>query len=232
MARNRVYTALKGYCSTHALLQCSLTCVLCAFLTCLPAFAEIAAWDGLSGKEGAKKYLLPTGFTFPVVTTGAIYSYLIESPCICEVDIPVVYLGKEMIPRGTRLIGSAKLYPNTTRVIITFQVMVFPNGQEMSFQGVSLQDDPEGKYHLTLGIPGKEGKTKSKLPAQVLLGTLSTVASAAVPVAGGIAAQGVSTAAQSLIGNAQQKINYQPDYTITVGKAKTIQVFNMIRLEY
>jgi hypothetical protein len=235
MVRNRVYAALKGYYPLSFIkksLKCGFTCVLCALLACWPVIAETTPWDGLSEKEGVKKYFLPTGFVFPVVTSGAIYSYLIESPCICIVEVPVEYLGKEMIPKGTMLIGSAKLYPNTTRVIISFQVMVFPNGQEMSFQGVSLQDDPEGKYYLALGIPGKEGKTKSKLPAQVLLGTLGTAANAVAPATGNIAAQGVSTAAQSLIGNAQQKLSYQPDYTVTVPKGICVQVFNLMRIEY
>jgi hypothetical protein len=197
-------------------------------------------WDGLSPKDGAKaeqaapskKYLLPTGFVFPVVTTGAIYSYLIESPCVCVVEFPVEYLGREMLPKGTRLIGTAKVYPNTNRIIINFQVMVFPNGQEMQFQGISLQDDPEGNFHLALGVPGKEGKTRSKLPAQVLLGTLNAAASAAAPAAGGIAAQGVTSAAQSIVGNMQQKLNYEPDYTVTVPKGTSIQVFNLQRIEY
>ena len=261
MSGNSLYIALMGHYPPRFLkkpLKCAFACLICAFLAYLPCFAKAIPWDGLTPKnnvqsehngseknaqegshdkprdETPKKYFLPTGFTFPVVMAGAVYSYLIESPCICIVEFPVEYLGREMIPKGTRLIGSARLYPNTNRIIINFQVMVFPNGEEMTFQGISLQDDPEGLYHLALGVPGKEGKTASKLPAQVLLGALNAAASASASASmtGGVASQTVSNAAQSVVSSAQQKLSYVPDYTVTVPKGTPVQVFNVQRIEY
>ena len=104
----------------------------------------------------------------------------------------------------------------------------------MTFQGTSLQDDPEGLYHLALGVPGNEGKTASKLPAQVLLGALNAAAaaSASASMTGGVASQTVSNAAQSVVSSAQQKLSYVPDYTVTVPKGTPVQVFNVQRIEY
>jgi len=209
---------------------------VCGILAVSPCFCEdIKSWSGLSKQNDPKKYLLPTGFVFPVVTTGAIYSYLIESPCVCLVEYPVDYLGKEMIPKGTRIIGTAQLYPNTDRVLIKLYDLVFPNGEELRFTGMSLQDDPDGKYHLAIGVPGKKGKTSSKLPAKVLISTLNTAAATLGSSAGGTLSVGTgaaSTAINELTKDAGTKIDYTPDYTVTVPKGVQVQVFNISRIEY
>jgi len=123
--------------------------------------------------QGSPKRFLHTGFTFDAVLRTAIFSYNTNTPVIAETEFDVSFLGKMMIPKGTKLIGTSAIEKTDDRVNVAFHTMVFPDGSELKFNGLALWTDGSA------GIIGKKDKKKSVLPAKILLAAASTSASLA-----------------------------------------------------
>jgi type IV secretory pathway VirB10-like protein len=126
-----------------------------------------------------------------------------------------------MIPKGTKLIGSCNVVKSVDRVNITFNTMVFPNGQEIKFNGIALHNDGSG------GVPGRVDKQKARLPAKVFLSAAATGASVAAPA--------TSVPAEMIKGIAEdvnQEMNEKQDYSISIKKNTSIQICIINRVEY
>ena len=100
--------------------------------------------------QSSQKRFLHTGFTFDAVLRTAIFSYNTNTPVIAETEFDVSFLGKTMIPKGTKLIGTSAIEKTDDRVNVAFHTMVFPDGSEIKFNGLALWTDGSA------GIIGKK----------------------------------------------------------------------------
>ncbi|MDR3113083.1 MAG: TrbI/VirB10 family protein [Endomicrobium sp.] len=165
-------------------------------------------------------YFLHTGFVFDAVLDTAIFSFNSIVPAVASVEYDVRFLDKVMIPKGTKLIAICNASKGINRVILTFQTMVFPNGQEIPFSGIALHTDGSG------GIPGKVTKNdKKKLPVKTLL----DVGAGTLAATGGVLASGL---ASGMKGITQQEMDEVYDYYIEIQKGTQIQIFVDRRIEY
>lgn len=178
-------------------------------------------WKGPTEKHATKmKYFMHTGFTFDAVLKTAIFSFNTITPVIAQVEYNITFLGKVMIPKNTKIIGTCNIEKSVDRVNVIFHTIVFPDGQEIKFAGLALHTDGSG------GIPGKVKKRKGRLPAKILLSAAATGASVA---------SGSSVPAEMIKGIAeetQQEIAQKQYYSISIKKDTAILIYIMERLEY
>lgn len=181
----------------------------------------LSSWDGPTKKQESQlKYFLHTGFTFDAVLKTAIFSFNTITPVIAQTEYDITFLGKVMLPKNTKIIGTCNVEKSVDRVNIVFNTIVFPDGQEIGFTGIALHTDGSG------GVPGKVTKQKAKLPAKILLSAAATGAGVAT---------GNSVAADMIKGisdEAQQEVAEKQDYSISVKKDIGIQIYVVRRVEY
>ncbi|HAX62447.1 MAG TPA: hypothetical protein DCX95_07860 [Elusimicrobia bacterium] len=135
-----------------------------------------------------------------------------------EYDIP--FLGKVMVPKGSKIIGTCNIEKSIDRVNVMFHTIVFPDGQEMKFSGIALHTDGSG------GIPGKVKKQKARMPAKILL--TAAAAGASVAVDSSVPAEMIKGMAEET----QQELAQKQDYSISVKKDIAVQVYIVDRIEY
>lgn len=154
---------------------------------------------GSCAPEGSA--FLPTGFTFPALLPDAIFSYNTAAPVVALLEDDVRFRDRIVLPRGTRLIGTANTVHTLDRINITWELAVPPDGCELTFSGLALSDS-DG----SAGIKGKVEKHEDSIAAHVvlksMLGAASVAASAAAPmesaIAGGLANETNQAVDQSL----------------------------------
>jgi len=179
------------------------------------------AWDGPTKKKlSDDKYFLHTGFTFDAVLKTAIFSFNTITPVVAQTEYDITFLGKVMLPKNTKIIGSCSVDKSVDRINIVFDTIVFPDGEEISFRGLALATDGSG------GVPGKVTKQKAKLPAKILLTAAATGASAATN--SDVPAEMI----KGISDDAQQEIASKQDYSISVKKDTGIQIYVSRRVEY
>jgi type IV secretory pathway VirB10-like protein len=181
----------------------------------------VGAWDGPTKKTKTENnYFLSTGFSFDAILRTAIFSFNTITPVIAETEFDIQYLGKIMIPKGTRIIGISNIEKTVDRVNVTFHTMVFPNGHEIKISGLALHIDGSG------GVPGIVKKQKTKLPAKIFLSAIATGAVIATksPI--------TSDFVTGFANEAQQTLAQKQDYSISVKKETPILIYNMTRIEY
>lgn len=196
--------------------------IFCLFLlifSCNFSYA-LEPWSGLTDTSvynTGKKYFLHTGFAFDAVVRTGIFSFNLESPVIAEIEFDVIYLNKVMMPKGSKIIGYASVYKTDDRVNVFFHTIVFPDGNELKFQGLGLHTDGSA------GIPGKVKKATYKVPAKAIFETLGNIA---LPGIGSAFAKGISDEALKEVDR------YAPDYSVSVPKDTPILIYNIQRVEY
>ncbi|MFA5858187.1 MAG: TrbI/VirB10 family protein [Elusimicrobiota bacterium] len=179
--------------------------------------AGIEPWTGMTNTVQTKmKYFMHTGYMFDAVLQTAIFSYNIESPVIAEIEYDVIYLDKIILPKHSKIIGYASILKSDDRVNIFFHTTVFPNGQELKINALTLNTDG------SLGIPGVVKKYQEILPAKILL---ETAANIAVP---GIAKPII----KELTADSARDLSYKPTYSVTVKKGTPVVVYIVDRVEY
>lgn len=192
---------------------------LCVFTLASAVSAE--PWPGPTlHRTTDKKYFMPTGFTFDAVLRTAIFSYNTNTPVICEAEFDITYLGKVMIPKGTRLIGTSAIEKTDDRVNVNFHTAVFPNGEEIKFSGVALWTDGSA------GIKGKKDSKKATIPVKVLLSAAATGAS----VAGNSSVP--TEMVKSVAADAQNEVAAKQEVSISVAKDIGILIYIVDRIEY
>lgn len=198
------------------------TLILALILCGSSAIISAQEWPGPTvHKKTTTKYYMHTGFTFDAVLRTAIFSYNTNTPVIAEVEYDISYLGAVMVPKGTKLIGTSAVEKTDNRVNVTFHTMVFPNGEEIGFNGLALW--PDG----SAGIIGKVDKKKSVLPAKILLTAAVTSASmatnnAAVP----------NEMMKSLATDANNDLAQKQETSVSVPKDIGILIYITTRMEY
>ena len=98
---------------------------------------------------------LPMGYGISAILLNAIQSSDSSTPVIAEITqdvFPPGYGGNTAsIPTGTKAIGNANYDENAQRIQIRFHTLVYPEGEQHSFQGIGLMDDGSaglmGDYH-------------------------------------------------------------------------------------
>ena len=194
-------------------------CVVCV-LSLVPAL-QAEPWPGPTvHKTTDKKYFMPTGFTFDAVLRTAIFSYNTNTPVIAEAEFDITYLGKVMIPKGTRLIGTSAIEKTDDLVNVGFHTAVFPNGEEIKFSGLALWTDGSA------GIRGKKDSKKATIPVKVLLSAAATGAS----VAGNSSVP--TEMVKSVATDAQNEVASKQEVSISVPKDIGILVYIVERIEY
>jgi len=185
------------------------------------AGAAAETWNGPTDhRPTTKKYYMPTGFTFDGVLRTAIFSFNTNTPVIVETEFDVTYLGKVMIPKGSRLIGTSAIEKTDDRVNVTFHTIVFPNGEEIKFNGLALWTDGSA------GIKGKVDKKKAAIPVKVLLSAAANGAALAtnnsVP----------NEMVKGLATDAQADLAAKQEVSVSVPKDIGILVYIVERTEY
>jgi type IV secretory pathway VirB10-like protein len=194
------------------------------FLLCLVfsvAGAAAEPWNGpTERRQSTRRYYMPTGFTFDVVLKTAIFSFNTNTPVIAETEFDVTYLGKVMIPKGARLIGTSAIEKTDDRVNVNFHTIVFPNGEEIKFTGLALWTDGSA------GIKGKKDTKKAAIPVKVILSAAASGAAAAsntsVP----------NEMVKSIAADAQADVAAKQEVSISVPKDIGILVYIVDRTEY
>ena len=163
----------------------------------VPSEKPKASSPQASACPGSDALFLPTGLSFPALLPNAVYSFNMIAPAIAEIEDDVKFRGRVVLPRGTRLIGSASTLHTLDRVNITWQLAVLPAGCEFAFDGLSLSAD-DG----SAGIKGEVQTHKGSVAAQVALKSALNVAgaaaAAAAPVEGALASGLTAQASQGL----------------------------------
>jgi hypothetical protein len=180
-------------------------------------------WEGPTKKATEKSlnnYFLHTGYCIDVVLVNSIFSFNVLSPVIAETDSPQYFLEKVMLPAHTKFIGTAQIQKSMNRVNVTFNRIIFPDGNETGFSGMALEAD--GSAGL-IGII-KDKKT-FKIPAKVFLSAASSAASAA-------GASVTNDLIKSLSSETQTQLAQEQDYSIDITKGKSFKLFIVNRIEY
>ena len=195
-----------------------------AFLLML-AFGALAfsgPWPGPTKRRVTEmQYFLHSGQTFDAVLKTQIFSFNIESPVIVETEDDVRFLGKVMLPRGTKIMGTASIIKSADRVNVKFHTIVFPDGEELqNFSGLALHTDGSA------GLPGKVKRQRAALPASIILGAVGSVVGATT------GDRVVAEAAAGLADQTKQEITEKQTYSIEVKKDVALQVYVAGRFEY
>lgn len=178
-------------------------------------------WPGPTQKSSSTfNYFMHTGFTFPVVLRTAIFSYNIVTPVIVETEHDITFLGKTMLPKNTKIIGSASVTKSADRVNVNFATIVFPDGEEIPFSGMALHTDGSA------GIPGKVKRERAVLPAKIVLGSIGNAVSQATGQT--LAGQVAGSVAEQTSAELQEK----QTYSIEVKNDIALQVYVVNRIEF
>ncbi len=133
----------------------------------------------------ANTAFLPTGFIFPALLPDAVFSYNTLAPTIAVVEDDIKFLGRVVIPKGSRLIGEATTLHTLDRVNIAFRLVVFPEGCEAALNGLALSAD-DG----SAGIKGKVEKHEDSIAAGIAMKAaltgLQAGAAIAAPIEGAV----------------------------------------------
>jgi len=179
-----------------------------------------APWQGVTKKAERKtSYFLPTGFVIPAHLENQIVSYNVERD--------VVYLSSVVIPTGTRLIGTVSVEQSHDRILVNFNDIVFPTGDEVRFSGMALSLDGSS------GIEGKVQTYKDSAVANTVLRSFITGTQSALMYSG---ISPIATGAtQGLTGEATKELDTQRQQvttSITVEAQTGLQVYLNQRLEF
>lgn len=187
-----------------------------------------APWRGVTKKAEQKtNYFLPSGFVVAARLSHRIVSYNIESPCIAVVERDIVYLSSVVIPAGTQFIGAASVEKSHDRILVSFNDIVFPTGDEVHFSGIALSLDGSA------GIAGevrtfKDASVANTVLKSVVTGTQSALVYSGVsPIAAGMT-QGLGSEATRELDNQRQQVTV----SITVPEETGIRIYVNQRLEY
>ena len=149
---------------------------------CLPV--KMFALDAQSGTSdiyakfpASETWFLNTGTEIKATIRNAIFSYNLQTPIIAVVDVDASCTknGYAVLPKGTRLLGTADILKSDDRVNIRFSVAVLPNGREFAISGLALS--PDG----SAGVKGtvkeyKDLRVMSSAASGALLGVGQAVA--------------------------------------------------------
>lgn len=194
--------------------------------------AKPEEWHEVTQKtQRTTRYFLPTGFTFPVRLMNAVYSYNVASPAICVIEKEVLYGDEKrrrvVLPPGTQVIGTVSVQQDHDRILITFQNIVFPDGEEVKFTGWGLSLDG------SLGIKGKVETHKDSAVANTVLRALITGTEGALTMSG---VSPIATgAAQGLSGEATKELDVQRQQvttSISIDADAGLRVYLPQRIEY
>ncbi len=126
--------------------------------------------------EGA--LFLPTGFTFPALLPDAIYSYNVAAPVMAVLEDDVKFLDRLVLPRKTRLVGSASTTHSFDRVNVNWTLVVLPEGCEFPISAIALSDK-DG----SAGVPGTRETHDDAIGAHIAMQSMLTAAGAAATAA-------------------------------------------------
>jgi hypothetical protein len=167
----------------------------------------------------------PTGFTFSALLPDAIYSYNTMAPVVALLEDDIKFRDRTVLPKNTRLIGSAGTVHTLDRVNINFTLAVSPEGCEFPFSGLALSAD-DG----SAGIKGKLEKHEDSIAATIALKSVLTGVQAAAAVAApieGAVTTGFSGEANSML---DQNISKEKSLeSIYVHERTPIRIFVMRR---
>ncbi len=187
-----------------------------------------AEWQGVSQKTPSKaNYFLPTGFSFPARLDNAVYSYNVETPAVAVLERNISFLGRVVIPAGTRVIGAVAVQKSHDRVLVNFHTLVFPEGDEIKLSAMALSLDGSA------GMKGKVENHKDSAVANTVLRSVVSGTQAALDITGVSpiavqAAQGVAQEAIKELDMAKQQVTT----SITVDADTGLRVYMNQRLEY
>ena len=171
---------------------------------------------------------LPTGFIFPALLPDAIYSYNTLAPTVAIVEDDIKFLGRVVIPKGSRLIGEATTLHTFDRVNIAFRLIVFPEGCEAPLNGLALSAD-DG----SAGIKGKVEKHEDSVAAQIALKAALTGVQAGTaivaPVEGAVSSAFTNEAGQMLDQNIAKAKSLESIY---IHERTQVRIFNLRRFTH
>jgi len=179
-------------------------------VNCYAQKPDEAAPDVLSHFMPQEKWFLPTGHEIKATIQNAIFSFNLQTPVIATVDEPIASPkdGLIILPKKTRLIGTADILKSDDRVNVRFYIAVLPNGREFGINGIALS--PNG----SAGIKGivKEYKD-ARFMSSALSGAMSGIGQAVVttlpgqPIVAGAIGGALSQGSQEAQSFSSQKVD-------------------------
>ncbi len=117
--------------------------------------APIIVYDATDNYQSEK--VVPLGSTVKCVLIHNIITNNFGSPVICQV-LEDFYFHDLLLPRGTRIYGTARAGFERDRVLVGFHTIVFQDGQEIKIKGIGLSRD--GSAGLTGIVVSKQNKKR------------------------------------------------------------------------
>jgi type IV secretory pathway VirB10-like protein len=176
--------------------------------------------------EGA--LFLPTGWTFNALLPQAVYSYDLSVPVLAVLEDDVKFLDRLVLPRKTRLVGTASTTHSFDRVNINFTLVVLPEGCEFPISAIALSDK-DG----SAGVPGTRETHEDAVGAHIALQSMLTATgAAATAVVPGGSVEGLL--ATNFTGEANQQVGQSLNQvksldSINVRERTAIRVFVLRR---
>lgn len=117
---------------------------------------------------------IPSGTRIPALLSNRIFSFNVEAPVIALIDRDFKWKDKVVIPKGTKFLGEASVVKSIDRINVSFNTLIFPDGNEVKVRAMALSPDGAG------GIKGKVQKHRDikalKAVGETLLGGVSLFA--------------------------------------------------------
>ena len=96
-------------------------------------------------------YILPAGSKIPAILDGDVNSDLSQSPVTATLTKSFSFQGRTLLPAGTKVLGHLGQGQDSDRIAAIFDQFVFPNGHQISAQGVAVMLDGStgivGEFH-------------------------------------------------------------------------------------
>jgi hypothetical protein len=174
-------------------------------------------------------WFLPTGTEIKTTIQNAIFSFNLRTPVTAIVDDPVICpkTGEVILPRKTRLLGTADILKSDDRVNVRFQIAVLENGREFEIDGIALS--PDG----SAGVKGTVKEYKDvRLMSSAVTGALRGVGESVStvlpgqPLVSGALGGALTQGAQEAQSITSQKV----DVSISVPPFQKVLVFLSRRL--
>ena len=129
-------------------------------------FPQKASTDTLSVFAPLDTWFLPAGHEIKATIQNAIFSFNLQTPVIAVLDESALCPrdGRVILPKKTRLLGTADILKSDDRVNIRFTIAVLPNGREFELNGIALSPD---------GSAGIKGTVKEYKDARFMSSALS-----------------------------------------------------------
>lgn len=190
-----------------------------------PEIPKKDSTPAISACEAPAAAFLPTGYIFNALLPDAVYSYNLTAPVVALLEEDVKFRDQLVLPKKTKLVGTASTLHTLDRVNITWSLAVLPDGCELALAAIALSAE-DG----SAGIKGKLEEHKGSIAAHIALRSLLSAGTNAAtmlsPVEGAVASGLANETNQQIVEDLSKVKSYESVY---VRERTPIRVFVLRR---